>query len=65
MLDAERLGVRRSRATTAFLVQLGTQAVAAGIVVLLVLLDAIRLPAWLAAAVVAAPVIAVPMVCRG
>jgi glycosyltransferase 2 family protein len=64
VLDAERLGVRRSRATTAFLVQLGTQVVAATVVALLVLLDASRLPPWLLVAVVATPLVALPMVSR-
>jgi glycosyltransferase 2 family protein len=64
VLDAERLGVRRSRATTAFLVQLGTQVVAATVVTLLVLLDASQLPPWLITAAVAAPLVAVPMVSR-
>jgi glycosyltransferase 2 family protein len=64
VLDAERLGVRRSRASTAFLLQLGTQAVAATVVGLLALLAGPQLPGWFLAIVVLAPICAVPTLHR-
>lgn len=65
VLDVERLGVRRSAATTAFLVQLGTQVVAGVLVGLLALLDVRAIPAWLVIVLVIAPLLAVPLLHRG